>query len=153
MRGLGGTFLPWHARTDFQIYFAAPDFSYVDRTHLEEALRTLAYHNFRLRRPVQENGELSPQSSMHEMRAAYLGDLGLLEECDLVFALPLERDPGTLVEIGLALALKMPVITYDPLKENTNTMVMAGSTVYSAKLDSCLNGLFDVVSRLRATRS
>ncbi|GGE82400.1 nucleoside 2-deoxyribosyltransferase [Stappia taiwanensis] len=153
MRGLGGTFLPWHARPDFQIYFAAPDFSYVDRTHLEEALRALTYHNFRVRRPVQENGELTPQSSMHEMRAAYLGDLGLLEECDLVFALPLERDPGTLVEIGLALALKKPVITFDPLKENTNTMVMAGSAVYSDKLDSCLNGLFEVISRLRATRS
>ena len=153
MRGLGGTRLPWHSRPAFQIYFAAPDFSYVDRTHLEEALRALAYHNFRLRRPVQENRELTPQSAMHEMRAAYMGDLGLLEECDLVFALPLDRDPGTLVEIGLALALRKPVITYDPLKENTNTMVMAGSTVYSAKLDSCLNGLFDVMSRLRAARS
>jgi Nucleoside 2-deoxyribosyltransferase len=153
MRCLGGTVLPWHARPAFQIYFAAPDFSYVDRTHLEEAIRALAYHNFRLRRPVQENGELSPQSSMHEMRAAYLGDLGLLKECDLVFALPLERDPGTLVEIGLALALHKPVIAFDPLKENTNTMVMAGSTVYSDKLDSCLNGLFEIMSRLRVMRS
>lgn len=152
MRGLGGTVLPWHARPKFQIYFAAPDFTYVDRTHLEEALRALAYHNFRVRRPVQENGELTPQSSMHEMRAAYLGDLGILEECDLIFALPLERDPGTLVEVGLALAMKKPVVTFDPLKENTNTMVMAGSTVYSDKLDSCLNGLFEVMSRLRATR-
>lgn len=152
MRGLGGTVLPWHARPKFQIYFAAPDFTYVDRTHLEEALRALAYHNFRVRRPVQENGELTPQSSMHEMRAAYLGDLGILKECDLIFALPLERDPGTLVEVGLALAMKKPVVTFDPLKENTNTMVMAGSTVYSDKLDSCLNGLFEVMSRLRATR-
>jgi len=153
MRGLGGTVLPWHERPAFQIYFAAPDFSYVDRTQIDEALQALAYHNFRLRRPIQENGELSPQSSMHEMRAAYLGDLGLFEECDLVFALPLERDPGTLVEIGLALALKKPVITFDPLRENTNTMVIAGSTVYSDKLDTCLNGLFEVMSRLRATCS
>ncbi|GEQ99325.1 sugar kinase [Iodidimonas gelatinilytica] len=152
MRGLGGTVLPWHVRPAFQIYFAAPDFSYIDRTHIEEALRALAYHNFRLRRPVQENGELNPQSPMHEMRATYLGDLGLLEECDLVFALPLERDPGTLVEIGLALAAKKPVITYDPLKENANTMVMAGSTVYSDKLDTCLNGLFEALSRLRVMR-
>lgn len=151
MRGLGGTILPWHARADFQIYFAAPDFSYIDRKHIEEALGALAYHNFRLRRPVQENGELSPQSMMHEMRAAYLGDLSLLEECDLVFALPLGRDPGTLVEIGMALAGKKPVITYDPLKENTNTMVMAGSTVYSDTLDTCLNGLFEAMSKLRAT--
>jgi len=152
MRGLGGTVLPWHARPDFQIYFAAPDFSYIDRKHIEEALGALAYHNFRLRRPVEENGELNPQSPMHEMRTAYLGDLRLLEECDLVFALPLERDPGTLVEIGLALAIKKPVITYDPLKENANTMVMAGSTIYSDKLDTCLNGLYEVMSRLRATR-
>ena len=150
MRGLGGTMLPWHARTDFQIYFAAPDFSYVDRKHIEEVLGALAYHNFRLRRPVQENGELSPDSMMYEMRAAYLGDLSLLEECDLVFALPLGRDPGTLVEIGMALAGKKPVITYDPFKENANTMVMAGSTVYSDKLDTCLNGLFEAMSKLRA---
>jgi hypothetical protein len=78
MRRLGGTNLPWHSRQDFQIYFAAPDFSYVDRKHIHEALGALAYHNFRVRRPVQENGELSPHSTMHEMRAAYLGDLSLL---------------------------------------------------------------------------
>lgn len=152
MRGLGGTVLPWHARPEFQIYFAAPDFSYIDRTHIEEALAALGYHNFRIRRPVQENGELDLQSSMHDMRITYLGDLSLLAECDLVFALPLERDPGTLVEIGLALAAGKPVVTYDPLKENANTMVIAGSTVYSEKLDSCLNGIFEAISRLRAVR-
>lgn len=151
MRGLGGTVLPWHARPDFQIYFAAPDFSYIDRKYIEEALGALAYHNFRLRRPVLENGELSPHSMTHEIRTAYLGDLSLLERCDLVFALPLERDPGTLVEIGLALALKKPVITYDPRKENANTMVMAGSMVYSDQLDTCLNGVFEAMSKLRAT--
>lgn len=152
MRGLGGTVLPWHARPSFQIYLAAPDFSYVDRKHIEEVVAALAYHNFRLRRPIQENGELNTQSLMHEMRAAYLADVVLLEECDVVFALPLERDPGTLVEIGLAIGAKKPVITYDPLKENANTMVMAGSAVYSDNLDICLNGLFEVMSRLRAAR-
>lgn len=152
MRSLGGTVLPWHARPEFQIYFAAPDFSYIDRTHIDHTLGALAYHNFRLRRPVQENGELSEQSQMHEMRAAYVNDRALLEECDLVFALPLARDPGTLVEIGLAQAFRKPVISYDPLKENANTMVMAGSAVYSDKLDICLNGLFEILSTLRATR-
>ncbi len=152
MRGLGGTVLPWHERPCFQIYFAAPDFSYVDRTYIEKSLRALDYHHFCVCRPVQENGELSRQSSEHKMRFAYMNDLELLKRCDLVFALPLERDPGTLVEIGLALALKKPVVTYDPLKENTNTMVMAGSTVYSDKLDTCLNGLFGIMSKLRAMR-
>lgn len=153
MRGLGGTILPWHERKEFQIYFAAPDFSYIDRKHIEEALSALAYHNFYVRRPVLENGELNPQSPMHDMRTAYLGDVALLAECDLVFALPMERDPGTLVEIGLALAAKIPVITYDPISENRNTMVMAGSTVYSNNLDACLNGIFEAMSKLRAARS
>lgn len=150
MRGLGGTVLPWHARQEFQIYFAAPDFSFIERKHLEDALAALAYHNFNVRRPVQENGELSPQSSLHEMHTAYLSDVALLDECDLVFALPLQRDPGTLVEIGISLAAKKPVITYDPLRENANTMVIAGSTAYSDNLDTCLNGVFETLSKLRA---
>ncbi len=152
MRGLGGTALPWHARQDFQVYFAAPDFSYIDRLHLDAVLEALAYHNFRVRRPVQENGELKPQSPIHEMGKAYASDLALLNECDLVFALPLGRDPGTLVEVGLAIAMKKPVITYDPLSENANTMVIAGSVVYSDKLDACLNGMFETISKLRAAR-
>lgn len=152
MRELGGTVLPWHVRPTFQIYFAAPDFTYIDRTHLEEALDALGYHNFSVRRPVQENGELKPQSQMHEMLAAYLGDLRLLSECEIVFALPQGRDPGTLVEIGLALAAGKPVITYDPLNENANTMVIAGSTVYSNSLDACLNGLFEAMSSLRSKK-
>ena len=152
MRELGGTVLPWHVRPTFKIYFAAPDFTYIERTHLDKALDALGYHNICVRRPVQENGELKPQSQMHEMRAAYLGDLRLLNECEVVFALPQGRDPGTLVEIGLALAAGKPVITYDPLNENANTMVIAGSTVYSNSLDACLNGLFEAMSSLRSKK-
>ncbi|WP_333828421.1 nucleoside 2-deoxyribosyltransferase [Pararhodobacter sp.] len=152
MRSLGGIVLPWHARQEFQIYFAAPDFSYVERRHIDEALGALTYHNFRIRRPVLENGELNPLSAMHELRSAYLNDVAMLADCDLVFALPYERDPGTLVEIGLALAAKKPVITYDPRRENANTMVMAGSAVYSENLNICLNGVFEAMSKLRGER-
>jgi nucleoside 2-deoxyribosyltransferase/sugar/nucleoside kinase (ribokinase family) len=149
MRELGGTTLPWHQRSEFQIYFAAPDFSYVERTHIDQTLEALDYHNFCTRRPIQENGELPSQSPSHLMRTAYLSDCALLHECSLVFALPLGRDPGTLVEVGLAIALEKPVITYDPLHENTNTMVVQGSDVYSDKLDTCLNGVFEAMSELR----
>lgn len=152
MRELGGTVLSWHARREFQIYFAAPDFSYIDRKHIDEALVALEYHNFRIRRPVQENGELKKQSPMHQIRATYSNDLELLEQCEIVFAVPLQRDPGTLVEIGLAIAAKKPVITYDPLDENANTLVIAGSATYSDKLDTCLNGLFEAMSKLKAER-
>jgi nucleoside 2-deoxyribosyltransferase len=77
-------------------------------------------------------------------------DYQLLTECHAVFAVPLGRDPGTLVEIGMAVALGKPVITFDPRNENKNTMVIVGSTVYSADLNECLNGAFNVLAKLRA---
>lgn len=152
-RGLGGTFLPWHARPDFRIYLAAPDFSYVNKPEVDRAVHALKYHNFNVRRPVQENGELPLGSSPAILRQTFAKDVALLEDCALVFAVPLERDPGTLVEIGMAMALRKPVITFDPRRENNNTMVAGGSTGYSDDLDLSLNALFETVSKLWIGRS
>jgi nucleoside 2-deoxyribosyltransferase len=64
-----------------------------------------------------------------------------------VFAVPTERDPGTLVEIGLAIEAGIPVVTYDPSSKNNNTMVIAGSSFYSSDLDACLNATFQLLSQ------
>ena len=84
------------------------------------------------------------------MYLAYHTDYELLKKCDAVFAVPLGRDPGTLVEVGIAIAMGKPVITFDPRRENENTMVVVGSSVYSENLDTCLNGTFMALSKLRA---
>lgn len=150
LRALGGTQLPWHDRQQFSIYLAGPDFSYVEKPELDRAVDSLTYHNFKVRRPILENGELVRPASHADLIRTYHMDYQLLVECDAVFAVPLERDPGTLVEIGMAIALGKPVITFDPRKENNNTMVVIGSSVYSADLDECLNGTFDTLAKLRA---
>jgi nucleoside 2-deoxyribosyltransferase len=147
MRSLWGTFLPWSVRPAVQIYFAAPDFEKADRTAIDEALKALAYHNFAPRRPVVENGELPPNSDAATLRTIYEKDCELLKKCALVFAVPTERDPGTLVEIGLAIEAGIPVITYDPSGKNNNTMVIAGSSFYSSDLDACLNASFQLLSQ------
>lgn len=149
LRSLGGTFLPWHDRQRFAIYLAGPDFSYAEKSEFDRAADSLSYHNFTVRRPIQENGELKRPATQADLRSTYLKDYQLLKECDAVFAIPLERDPGTLVEIGMAIALDKPVITFDPRNENCNTMVVAGSTVYSADLDVCLNETFNALAKLR----
>ncbi|WP_234825204.1 nucleoside 2-deoxyribosyltransferase [Cupriavidus necator] len=149
LRDLGGTSLPWHDRQRFSIYLAGPDFSYVHKPELDRAAESLAYHNFRVRRPIQENGELPKPATEAALRRTYQMDVELLKACDAVFAVPLERDPGTLVEIGMAIMLGKPVITFDPRRENNNTMVMVGSSVYSADLDACLNGTFAALAKLR----
>jgi nucleoside 2-deoxyribosyltransferase len=147
MVSLWGTFLPWSARQAAQIYFAAPDFTNADRTAIDEALKSLAYHNFAPRRPVVENGELPPNSDAATLRTVYEKDCELLKKCTLVFAVPTERDPGTLVEIGIAIEAGIPVVTYDPSGKNNNTMVIAGSSFYSSDLDACLNATFQLLSQ------
>ena len=146
MRALGGTSLPWEARRDWPIYLAAPDFSYAERRPIDEAVRSLEYHNFDVRRPVLQNRELPLDAPFAELSRTFHADIGLLAECSMVFAIPTARDPGTLVEIGLAMEMGKPVVVFDPQNECRNTMVVAGATCYAQSLDECLNAVFTTLS-------
>ncbi len=148
VRSLGGVCLPWHARPKLQIYLAAPDFSYKNHREIEAVVKALEYHNFRVRRPVKENGEAAPDGPIAILQELYLKDVQLLRECEAVFAVPLERDPGTLVEVGMAIEMGKPVVTFDPHNENANTMVISGSDCYSHDLDLCVNGIFEALSNI-----
>lgn len=152
VRQLGGVTLPWHVRPMLPIYLAAPDFSYAGHREIDIALSALEYHNFRVRRPVQENGEADRDAPLESLAPFFFKDVELLRECEAVFAIPIDRDPGTLVEMGMAMEMGKPVITYDPRHENRNTMVVQGSTSYSADLDISLNAVFESLGRIgRAT--
>ncbi len=152
VKELRGVSLPWEARQERSIYLAAPDFSYVDTTDIERAVSALTYHNFRVRRPVRENGEIASDSTSAQMSGAYWSDRALLEECSLVFAVAVHRDAGTLVEVGLALEKGLPVVVFDPHREATNTMVVAGSICYSSDLDECLNAVFTAFATMRRAK-
>ncbi len=151
MRALWGTFLPWEARSDLSIYLAAPDFSFVERAAIDRSIASLQYHNFRLRRPIAENGELPKDADGAALLKTYRADYNILKDCHLVFAVPTGRDPGTLVEIGLAIEAGIPVVVFDPAGENANTMVIAGSDHYSRDLDSCLNAVFSLLGKKAPT--
>lgn len=148
MQELAGVALTWESRQNLNIYFAAPDFKHGNRIAIDRALASLSYHNFKVRRPILENGELRPGSDHITLLATYRADCDLLAQCDLVFAVPTGRDPGTLVEVGLAIATKIPVVVFDPERENANTMVIAGSSYYSDDLDACLNAVFAILASL-----
>lgn len=147
---IGGVVLPWEERQRFGIYLAAPDFTYADRRAIQKALAALTYHNFNVRRPIAENRELPPNTPLSTLQQTYRADYDLLKQCSLVFAVPTGRDPGTLVEIGIAIEANVPVVVYDPARENANTMVIAGTDHYSADLDDSLNAVFRILSRVRA---
>lgn len=149
LRLLGGTSLPWELRPKYQIYLAAPDFTNHDTRAIERAVSALGYHNFKVRRPVKENGEVPLGSDFGTLAHTYRKDVQLMRECRLLFAVPTSRDAGTLVEIGLAIAQGIPVVVYDPAGECANTMVIAGSNCYSQSLDECLSATFAVLSKAR----
>jgi nucleoside 2-deoxyribosyltransferase len=66
----------------------------------------------------------------------------MLDDCKLLLAVLLYDDPGTLIEIGLALERQMPVLVYDPYGRATNLMLTQLPSVVSADLDVIIAGVF-----------
>lgn len=143
-----GVVLPWDDRPDRPIYLAGPDFDgYAGREFIELAAKALTYHNFKVIRPVLENGELQRPASVPAMRRTYKLDKQLLEQSAALVAVPLDRDPGTLVEVGLALQAGIPVIVFDPFNHAENTMVVGSAAGYATDFGVCLNALFRILSK------
>jgi nucleoside 2-deoxyribosyltransferase len=139
---LGGVELPWEARRDINIYLAAPDFDYVDTTPLDALADALKYHNFSSWRPVREHGQAQKDSSKAEKLQLAEADLKLLGNCGLLVAVLLYDDPGTLIEIGVALDKMMPVIVFDPFNRATNLMLTELPVLVSPDLDKVVAEVF-----------
>jgi len=120
---LKGIRLSWQSRKGKNIYLAAPDFPGVDTTQLNRLNDCLLYHNFNTRLPIRENGLVSKFFKYEEELKFYHGDLQLLKICDLLIAVILYNDPGTLVELGMFKQTGKPTIIYDPYKNCENMFV------------------------------
>ena len=142
IRSLGGVVLPWEARKRIHVYLAAPDFDYIDTGPLEALAEALTYHNFSPHRPVREHGQASDESSTAEKRQLAQADLELLSNCDLVVGVLLHDDPGTLIEVGIAIEKQIPVIIFDPFKQANNLMLTELPILVSADLDRVIAEVF-----------
>ena len=147
LRTLPSVSLPWEKRSQSQIYIAAPDFDYVDRGPIDRLVECLKYHNFSPRLPVRENGQANDKMTAQERRRLYDLDLGLLGACDLVIAVHMFDDPGTLIEIGLAHARGVPVVVYDPWDRVKNIMLEHVPELVSSSLEKVITATFDVIAR------
>jgi nucleoside 2-deoxyribosyltransferase len=146
--GLPSVRLEWERRNAINIYVAGPDFDYVDRSAIEATVAALRYHNFRPRRPIFENGQVSRQSTRSERRAAFLADSALIQDCQLLVAVLPFADPGTLIEIGLATASNIPVIVYDPFCLADNVMLTEAPRALSDRLDDVVAAVFREAAKL-----
>ena len=133
-----GCILPWEVREKCQIYIAAPDFSFVD---------TGPYHHFVARRPIKENGQMSEGADKKERIGLFCADMALLGECNMLIAVLLYNDPGTLIEIGLAAQRGIPTLVYDPNKIADNCMLTELPTLVSSDLDEIIAKVFTEYSK------
>jgi nucleoside 2-deoxyribosyltransferase len=150
---LGGVVLPWEGRETVNIYLAAPDFDYVDTAPLDALAEALAYHNFTPRRPVREHGQVGADTPASERRRIAEADLDLLAECALLIAVLLHDDPGTLIEIGVAIEKHIPVIVYDPFKRASNIMLTELPVLVSSDLDQIVSEVFVQAAKLKNGRA
>lgn len=144
-----GISLPWEQRQGFNIYIAAPDFDYMDRTEIDSIVDKLHYHNFSPRLPIREHGQMSPNATLQEKQNLFDKDISLIEECHLVLAVLIDNDTGTYIEIGLAAGLNIPVIVYDPYRLAKNLMLTQLPKLVTSNIDSIIAEIFCIASKER----
>jgi nucleoside 2-deoxyribosyltransferase len=143
-----GIRVPWNERVNYPIYMAAPDFDYVDTKKLDVLEESLLYHNFKPRRPIQENGQVNKDMDINEERAIFAEDMRLLSECKIMIATLLYNDQGTLVEIGNYQANGKPIILYDPYLKLDNMFLKNSCTYYCKTKSQVIDAVFIEVSRM-----
>ena len=143
-----GIRVPWNVRVNYPIYMAAPDFDYVDTEKLDILEASLLYHNFKPRRPIQENGQVNKDMDMSEERAIFAKDMDLLSECKIMIATLLYNDQGTLVEIGNYQASGKPIILYDPYLKLDNMFLKNSCTYYCKTKSQVIDAVFTAISRM-----
>lgn len=143
-----GICLPWDLRKDINIYIAAPDFDFVDTKPVDFICNALTYHNFTPRRPIQENGQMPAEANKAVKQKIFLSDMELIDSCQIMLAVLLYNDPGTLIEIGIAAERKLPVLVYDPYSIAENCMLTELPNVVSADADHIISELFKYASKI-----
>lgn len=147
LKAQGGCLLPWEVREKCQIYIAAPDFSFVDTKQIEVLSDSLRYHHFTAHRPIKENGQMSEGADKSERLNLFYADMTLLGKCNMLIAVLLYNDPGTLIEIGLAAQRGIPTLVYDPNKIADNCMLTELPTLVSSDLDEIIVKVFTEYSK------
>lgn len=147
LKNMPGCLLPWEARQKCHIYIAAPDFDFVDTTQIDMVCNSLQYHNFVPHRPIKENGQMPKDADKAKRTSLYSADMALLDKCNMLIAVLLYNDPGTLIEIGLAAQRGIPTLVYDPNGIADNCMLTELPTLVSSYMDEIVSRVFNEYSK------
>lgn len=144
---LRGIRLSWEDRSKKNIYMAAPDFPDIDTKMLDTLCSCLMYHNFLPRLPIRENGLASQEIKYEDELRIYQKDLQLLKSCDLLIAVLLFNDPGTLVELGMFKQNGKPTIIFDPFHYCNNMFVRLTPDYFCHTIVEVINATYQCLGR------
>lgn len=143
----GGCQLPWEVRERCIVYIAAPDFDFLNTKPVDALCESLCYHHFTPRRPIKEVGQMEANADKQVRQRIFHGDMAILDECNMLIAVLLNNDPGTLIEIGLAIQRGMTAIVFDPYAIAHNCMLTECPTLVSSDLDEIISKVFTEYSK------
>lgn len=143
---LKGVSIAWEKRPDFQIYIAGPDFNFVNTKPIDRIVESLKYHNFTPRLPVRENGQMGEKASHSLKKSLCCKDIELLTKCSMLIAVMLYHDPGTLIEIGIAIEKGIPVVVYEPFEHSDNLMLTELPKLVTSDIDEVIMSVFTEAS-------
>jgi len=140
--GLDGIRLSWERRRSVKIYVAAPDFDWVDDRHIRKVENALKYHNFSPMMPIKENGQIDDFDNHSLISSVFEKDILMIHECDILLAVIINDDHGTLIEVGYAKGLGKNVVVYDPNRMARNPMLTCLPDLISDDLDVIIGEVF-----------
>lgn len=124
-----------------RIYLAAPFFCLEQRWLLEETKQLLELFGCAVFSPLHEvgTGRSNDEIATEDLRG--------LDECDAILALMNDNDPGTIFEIGYAIAKMKPVVVYAERNSARDLTMLDGTkckifpdyctAIYNAVWESC----------------
>ncbi len=97
--------------------------------------------------PIRENGLADHSLSYEDELRLYNSDIQLLERCDLLIAVLLYNDPGTLVELGMFKQSGKATIIYDPFSFCENMFVRHTPDFLCKTLDEVISATYQCLRR------
>ncbi|MDL2290356.1 nucleoside 2-deoxyribosyltransferase [Paludibacteraceae bacterium OttesenSCG-928-F17] len=147
LKNMGGCLLPWEKRKEYHIYIAAPDFDFIDTKLIDLLENNFLYHNFVPHRPIKENGQMEQNANLARKQELFVKDMQLIDKCTMLIAVLLYNDPGTLIEIGIAVERGIPVVVFDPNKTATNCMLTQAPDLLTSDIDELITFVFNQYGR------
>jgi nucleoside 2-deoxyribosyltransferase len=133
---------------DFKIYFAHPEFTDEQKEKAKYIEKLLHFYN--VINPFSYTSSIENDTARTQIpnwdRLIFRIDKELVENSNLVIALMDDNDSGTMVEIGIAVALGIPVISICFSDQYINPMISGAVLAHIPNLADNSGMLLDIVS-------